>query len=125
MSRWDILKTHILDLMRKRSFCVKFPFFWTRKASLLREEHQLTSVWPTGHFLMPQEVLLHIIYTDIYTEDSCGVSEFALEVFCIPHNSAHILQGSLDYLFGRHQTMQTYGKFERFPINSALFGLVI
>ena len=36
-----------------------------------------------------------------------------------------LLQGSLNYLFGGHQTMEMYGKFEGFPINSALFGLVI
>ena len=34
-------------------------------------------------------------------------------------------QGSLNYLFGGHQTMQMYGKFDGFPKNSALFGLVI
>ena len=35
------------------------------------------------------------------------------------------LQGSLNYLFGGYQTMQMYGKFDGFPINSALFGAVI
>ena len=35
------------------------------------------------------------------------------------------LQGSLNYLFGGHQPMQMYRKFKGFPINSALFGLVI
>ena len=34
-------------------------------------------------------------------------------------------QGSLNYPFGRNQTMQMYGHFEGFPLNSALFGLVI
>ena len=34
------------------------------------------------------------------------------------------LQGSLHYLFGG-LTMQMYGKFDGFPLNSALFGLVI
>ena len=121
MSRWDILKTHILDLMRKRSFCVKFP--------VLDQESLTTKGRTSADFSLSNWsfsdasrgiVTYHIyIYTDIYTEDSCGVSEFALEVFCIPHNSAPILQGSLDYLFGGHQTMQMYGKFERFPINSA------
>ena len=35
------------------------------------------------------------------------------------------LQGSLNYLFGGDQTMQIYGDFEGFSLNSALFGLVI
>ena len=34
-------------------------------------------------------------------------------------------QGSLNYPFGGNQTMQMYGHFEGFPLNSALFGLVI
>ena len=36
-----------------------------------------------------------------------------------------LFQGSLHYLFGGHQTMRIYGKFDGFPINSALLGLVI
>ena len=36
----------------------------------------------------------------------------------------YLLQGSLNYIFGGHQTMQMYGKFEGFPMNSALSGLV-
>ena len=34
-------------------------------------------------------------------------------------------QGSVNYLFGGDQPMQMYGKFEGFPLNSALFGLAI
>ena len=37
----------------------------------------------------------------------------------------HLKQGSWNYLFGGDQTMQIYGKFEGFPLNSALFWLVI
>jgi len=40
-------------------------------------------------------------------------------------NENWVEQGSLNYLFGGHQTMQIYGRFEGFPINNALFGLVI
>ena len=34
-------------------------------------------------------------------------------------------QGSLNYPFWGDQTMQIYDKFEGFPLNSALFGLVL
>ena len=36
-----------------------------------------------------------------------------------------ISQGSLNYPFWGNQTMQMHGNFEGFPLNSALFGLVI
>ena len=36
-----------------------------------------------------------------------------------------INQGSLNYPFWVYQTMQIYGRFEGFPRNSALLGLVI
>ena len=38
-----------------------------------------------------------------------------------------VWQGGImdNYPFGGNQTMQIYGNFEGFPLNSALFGLVI
>ncbi len=42
------------------------------------------------------------------------------------HQSIHLIeQGSLNYPFWRYQTIQMYGTFEGFPLNSVLFGLVI
>ena len=38
---------------------------------------------------------------------------------------AEDFQGSLNHPYGKDQTMQTYGDFEGFALNSALFGLVI
>ena len=34
-----------------------------------------------------------------------------------------VVSGILNYLFGGNQTVQMYGRFEGFPISSALFGL--
>ena len=38
---------------------------------------------------------------------------------------AFLGEGSLNYPFGGNQTMQMYGNFEGFPLNSSLFGLVV
>ena len=61
--------------------------------------------------------------------DSCGamVGCLSLPLFstCQRCFFCQMFQGSLNYLFGGDQTMQMYGKFEGFPINSALFGVVI
>ena len=56
----------------------------------------------------------------------CEILELALQAWEIVEICFTFLkQGSLNYPFGRNQTMQMYGNFEGFPLDSALFGLVI
>ena len=56
----------------------------------------------------------------IYSANSCPVSwAFFLQ------KKQKTRMGSLNYPFWGNQTIQVYGNFEGFPLNSALFGLVL
>ena len=66
------------------------------------------------------------------TIDFPAINIVAVILFCqsvqpppFPEIYQKFKQWSLNYQFLENQTMQMYGCFEGFPLNSALFGLVI